>query len=82
MTTKIKAWRCGNCGHVTAAQTDNLEELGFEWLDANTCKTSCQNCGSYTLNRVTTYDDQGRPIGGQFLIVKARNRIRKGGKYL
>ncbi|MHB1166978.1 MAG: hypothetical protein ACYC0N_00365 [Carboxydocellales bacterium] len=79
MTAPSKGWKCQNCGHVSEGQTDNLEELGFQWLDQNTCKTSCQNCGSYTLNRATTYDDQGRPVAGYFLVVRTRNTIGKGG---
>ena len=74
----LKGWRCGNCGHETETQTENLEELGFQWLDERTCKTTCQNCGSYTINRVHAVDDQGRPIAGEFLVVKAIIALRRG----
>ncbi|MGG3803156.1 hypothetical protein [Metabacillus fastidiosus] len=68
-----KGWKCTNCGHIHPA-TENLEELSFERFDALTSKTSCQNCGTYTIQRA--FDDRFQ--SGHFLIVKARNRIRKG----
>lgn len=72
-----KGWVCGNCGHVHEA-TESLEELSFVWLDEHTSKTSCGNCGTYTIQRAYTYDDQGFPIAGQFLVVLTKNKIRKG----
>jgi uncharacterized Zn finger protein len=75
----INGWKCENCGHIHEA-TEELVELGFKWLDEDTTKTSCQNCGTYSLQRAYTYDDLGRPIAGYFLVVKTKNRIRKGKK--
>jgi DNA-directed RNA polymerase subunit RPC12/RpoP len=72
-----KGWKCNNCGHVHEA-TENLKELGFTWYDNGASKTSCQNCGSYTLQKAYTWDEWGRPIAGHFLIVKSH--IRKGKK--
>lgn len=72
-----KGWKCVNCGHIHEA-TETLEELSFKWLDEHTCKTSCQNCGTYSLNRATDYDELGRPVAGYFLVVKSFNKIRKG----
>ncbi|WP_433958577.1 hypothetical protein [Cytobacillus horneckiae] len=75
----MKGWLCNNCGHVHK-QTDGLEELGFKWMDKHTTKTCCQNCGTYSLNRATDYDELGRPTAGYFLVVKSFNTIRKGKK--
>jgi hypothetical protein len=72
-----KGWLCGNCGHIHEA-SEELAELAFKWLDEHTTKTSCQNCGTYSLNRATAYDEKGYPIAGYFLVVRSRNRIRKG----
>lgn len=68
----MKGWKCNNCGHIHKA-TDNLEELGFKWLGPRTSRTSCENCGSYTLNKA--WND--RFTAGEFLIVKAFNKIRR-----
>lgn len=76
---KAKGWLCGNCGHEHEA-TESLEELGFIWYENGTSKTSCRNCGSYTLQRAYTWDAWGHPIAGQFLLVKSFNKIRKGTK--
>ena len=73
----MKAWLCGNCGHVHPA-TEELTELSFKWLDKHTSKISCANCSAYTIQRAHTYDDLGRPTAGEFLVVKTRNTIRKG----
>lgn len=70
----VKVWKCGNCGHETKGTTDNLKELGFQWLGPRTSKTVCQNCGSYTLQRV--YDDTLQ--AGEFLLVRSFNGIKKG----
>ena len=72
----MKGWKCRNCGHIHLA-TETLKELGFQWLDKNTCKTSCQNCGSFTIQQAYTYDGKGFPIAGQFLMVRTFNKIRK-----
>lgn len=73
----IKGWLCNNCGHIHEA-TEQLTELGFQWYDEHTSRTRCENCGAYTLQRVTTYDNQGYPIAGYFLIVLPKNKIKKG----
>lgn len=73
----MKGWKCGNCGHIHEA-TESLEELSFKWIDEHTTKTSCENCGTYTLQRAYTYDAAGLPIAGYFLVVKTCNKIRKG----
>ncbi|MCM3789436.1 hypothetical protein M3221_13605 [Domibacillus indicus] len=62
-----KQWKCGNCGLEVEA-TEELKELSFRWMDKLTSKTTCQNCGSYTIQRA--FDDRFQ--GGHFLIVKAR----------
>ena len=60
---------CGNCGHAEP-MTKELEEVGFQWLDAWTTKTSCQACGSYVIMRGWAIDPYGYPIGGEMLVVK------------
>lgn len=74
----MTGWKCKNCGHVTDEKTENLQELSFKWYDEHTCKTSCPNCGTYTLNRATDYNEMSMPIAGYFLVVKSFNKIRKG----
>lgn len=73
----MKGWLCNNCGHIHE-KSETLEELGFLWLDEHTSKTSCQNCGTYTIQRIYTYNSEGYPIAGYFLVVKTHNKIRKG----
>lgn len=73
----MKGWKCGNCGHMHEA-SETLAELGFQWLGKATCKTSCQNCWSYTIQQAYSFDVQGRPAAGQFLVVTTKNKIRKG----
>jgi uncharacterized Zn finger protein len=76
----MKGWKCKNCGHEHEA-TASLEELGFQWLTVEpaACKTSCMNCGSYTIQQVYTYDENNIPIAGQFLMVTTKNKIKKRG---
>lgn len=71
----MKTWLCGNCGHEHVA-SDSLTELGFTQYDKDTTKIACAGCGTYTIQRVHTYDDAGYPVAGHFLIVKSH--IRKG----
>lgn len=73
----MKNYRCGNCGHVQEAD-DQLTEMGFVWLDDWTSRISCSNCGTYTIQRISRLDDQGRPNAGEFLVVRTKNKIRKG----
>jgi predicted RNA-binding Zn-ribbon protein involved in translation (DUF1610 family) len=72
----MKGWKCGNCGHIHVA-SESLAELSFQWLDEDTCKTSCENCGSYTIQRATAWE-WGNPTAGYFLQVNTKNKIRKG----
>lgn len=76
---KMKGWKCGNCGHIHEA-TEALTELSFQWLDPVTCKTSCENCRTYTMQRASNWDDLGRPTAGEFLVVKTKNKLTKGRK--
>lgn len=62
---------CGNCGEVF-----DLEEA-FTWLDGMTSRVICPSCGSQTLQRVSDLDEDGRPAGGEFHVV--RTYIRKDG---
>jgi len=68
-----RGWRCNNCGHVHPA-TEDLKELGFQWLGPLTSKVRCTACGSYTIQRA--FDETFK--AGYFLLVKAVNGIRKG----
>lgn len=74
-TARVRYWRCGNCGHLEP-QTPSLRELLYKQINALTSKTSCPNCGSYTINQL--YDLSFKR--GCFLVVKARNGIRGKGK--
>lgn len=75
----IKGWKCDNCGHIHEA-TETLEELSFQWIDEHTTKTSCESCGTYVIGRAYTYNAQGLPIAGYFLVARSFNKIRKGKK--
>jgi ribosomal protein S27AE len=70
--SQTKAWKCGNCGYVTEGQTDDLTELGFKFEGPLTSRTTCQNCGSFTLQRA--YDNTF--MAGRFEVVKTFNNIR------
>lgn len=59
---------CGNCGHAEE-MTEDLAEIGFTWIDENTCKTSCPGCGSYVIMRSWSFEN-GYPVGGEMLVVK------------
>lgn len=73
----MKGWKCNNCGHAHEAESENLKELGFTWvLDGRASVTSCQNCGSYTIQKPYTWDAWGHPIAGHFLIVKSKNKVK------
>jgi len=71
---KVKYWNCKNCGHL-AEQTAQLKELSFKWLGPRTSKTTCPNCGSYTLQQA--YDETFK--AGYFVVVKSYNGIRGKG---
>lgn len=73
-TVPVKYWTCKNCGHM-AEQSAQLKELSFKWLGPLTSKTSCPNCGSYTLQQA--YDETFK--AGYFVVVKAYNGIRGKG---
>lgn len=73
----MMGWLCKNCGHNHEA-TESLKELGFKWFDEHTSKIECGNCQTMTLQRVWSYDEQNRPVAGEFLAIITRNRIRKG----
>lgn len=70
-TQQIKVWRCNNCGH-WEPQTETLAELAFKWVGPLTSRTSCPNCGSYTLNKA--YDETF--YRGEFLVVKSKIKFR------
>lgn len=71
----MNVWTCSHCGHEHEG-TETLEELSFIRFDEDTTKTTCAGCGTFTIQRVYTYDKQGLPIAGYFLTVKTK--IRKG----
>jgi len=73
-TAPVKYWNCKNCGHM-AEQTPQLKELSFKWVGPLTSKTSCPNCGSYTLQQAYTENFKA----GHFLVVKTHNSIRGKG---
>ncbi len=74
-TETVKYWNCKNCGHL-AEQSAQLKELSFKWLGPLTSKTTCPNCGSYTLQQA--YDETFK--AGYFVVVKAYNGIRGKGR--
>lgn len=70
------SWLCKNCGHVHQA-TDALKELGFKWLlEGKASSTRCMQCKSYTIQRPYSFDADGLPMAGEFLVVTSH--IRKG----
>lgn len=64
--TKVKMWRCRNCGHEVII-TPDLDGLIFEQYSNRTSKVQCTACGSYTIQKAHNDDF----TAGDFLIVKS-----------
>lgn len=69
---RIKAWRCGNCGH-NHDYSDDLKELGFYMTEQGVCITKCAACGGYCIAHRTGLHF------GVFLVVTPHNKIRGKG---
>lgn len=74
----MRVLNCNNCGHPIEAD-ELLQVMRFAWLDPEhtASQISCPACMTTTLQRAHTFDEEGRPIAGEFHVIRTFNRIRR-----